>query len=87
MLKFWILPGALMGLLLGLGALLLRSRDLGRRPVLFAQATVVALGGNTAAFELFDGQILHLIVKKDAVLHVGDYGRLTYRAGRFLGLE
>lgn len=87
MLRFWILAGALAGMLLGLGALLLRSRELRRHPEMFAQATVVAVQGRTASFELFDGQILHLIVKKDAVLHVGDYGRLTYRAGRFLGLE
>ena len=87
MLRFWILPGALVGMLLGLGALLLRSRDLGRRPVMFAQATVVAVQDRRVSFALFDGQILHLTVGKDAVLHVGDYGRLTYRAGKFLGLE
>ena len=85
--KLYILPGLLSAMGLVLGGLLLRGAQLRRHPVMFAQATVVALRGNTASFELFDGQILHLIVGKDAVLHVGDYGRLTYRAGRFLRLE
>jgi len=85
--QLYILPGCAAAVALTLGGLLLYGADLRRRPVMFAQATVVALGRNTASFELFDGQILHLTVKKGDVLHIGDYGRLTYRAGRFLGLE
>lgn len=85
--QLYILPGLLGAMGLVLGGLLLRGAELRKHPVMFAQATVVALGGNTASFRLFDGQILHLTVKKDAALRVGDYGRLTYRAGRFLRLE
>lgn len=85
--KLYILPGLLSALGLVLGGLLLRSAELCRHPVMFAQATVVAVQGCTASFELFDGQILHLTVGRDANLRVGDYGRLTYRAGRFLRLE
>lgn len=84
--KLYVLAGLLIGMALGLTALLLRSVCLSRSPVMFAQATVVALAGGRASFELFDGQILELDVGK-AVLHVGDYGRLTYRAGRVLHLE
>jgi len=83
-LQAYILPGLLLALL---SALLLRGRLMGRHPVMFAQATVVALEGKTASFQLFDGQILDLTLGKNAALHVGDYGRLTYRAGRFLSLE
>ena len=84
--KLFVLPGLLVGMVLGLAALLLRSRYLRRRPLQFGQATVVALGEGSASFALFDGQILVLEVGRTA-LRVGDYGRLTYRAGKFLGLE
>ena len=84
--KLYVLPGLLIGMVLGLAALLLRSRYLQRRPLQFGQARVVALGEGRASFELFDGQILELDTGKTA-LRVGDYGRLTYRAGKFLGLE
>lgn len=84
---FYILPGAVICLLLGLAIWFLRSCDLRRRPVMFGQATVVALGEGTASFELFDGQVIELSLSADTSLHVGDYGRLTYRAGRFLRLE
>ena len=83
----YILPGTVIGVVLGLTLWFLRSRELRRRPIMFGQATVVALGEGTASFELFDGQIIELSVSDDAILHVGDYGRLTYRAGQFLGLE
>ena len=83
----YIPPMVLAGLVLGLAVLLARSLELRRHPVMFCQATVVALGQNCASFELFDGQVLHLTLGRDAAIHVGDYGRLTYRAGRFLRLE
>lgn len=85
--KLYILPGCVAALGVVLGGLFLRSAELRRHPVMFAQATVVAIQGCTASFELFDGQILHLIVGRGADLRVGDYGRLTYRAGKFLRLE
>lgn len=85
--KLYVLPGLLIGMVLALTAWFLRSWELGKRPVMFAQATVVAVEEKRAAFELFDGQILNLTVKKHASLRIGDYGRLTYRAGRFLELE
>lgn len=85
--QLYILPVCMAALALTLGGLFLHGAELRRHPVMFAQARVVALRGCTASFELFDGQIIHLTLKKDDVLHVGDYGRLTYRAGRFLGLE
>lgn len=85
--QLYILPGLVIAMLSGLTVLLLRSRDLERRPVMFAQATVVALARDRARFELFDGQILDLALRRDAALHVGDYGRLTYRAGQFVSLE
>lgn len=81
----YLLPVA--ALVLGLLGWFLYSCDLGRRPVMFGQATVVALGEGRAAFELFDGQIIELTMGRKAALRVGDHGRLTYRAGRFLGLE
>ena len=85
--QLYILPGLVIAMVSGLTVLLLRSRDLERRPVMFAQATVVGLAGDRARFKLFDGQILDLAIGRDAALHVGDYGRLTYRAGRFVRLE
>ena len=33
------------------------------------------------------GDIIELTMGRKAALRVGDHGRLTYRAGRFLGLE
>lgn len=85
--QLYILPVCMAALALTLGGLFFHNADLRRHPVMFAQARVVALAGDTASFELFDGQILRLTVKKDAVLHIGDYGRLTYRSGKFLRLE
>lgn len=62
-----------------------------RRPRMFAQATVVAKCpcGAQVSFRLFDGEEIQLSVSKDLfrTLHVGDYGRLTYRAGTFISLE
>lgn len=83
----FLFPGLVAVMVLGLAGLLLYSWDLGRRPVMFAQATVTAVGDRWAAFRLFDGQILELKLGRNAALRVGDYGRLTYRAGRFLKLE
>lgn len=85
--KLYILPGLMVFCGLLPAALLGRSWMLRRKPLMFAQATVVALGEHTASFELFDGQTLELILDRDAVVHVGDYGRLTYRADRFVSLE
>ena len=81
----YLLPVA--ALVLGLMGGFLYSCDLGRRPVMFGQAKVVALDEGRAAFRLFDGQVIELALGRKAVLRVGDHGRLTYRAGRFLGLE
>lgn len=84
-----ILPGVLVALGAVLVGMLRRSFDLSRRPVMFCQATVVEKTAARAAFRLFDGQIIDLAVepKRLGGLHVGDYGRLTYRAGRFISLE
>lgn len=47
--QLYILPGCVAGLGVALGALLLRGAELRKHPVMFAQATVVALRGNTAS--------------------------------------
>lgn len=84
-----ILPGLLIALGAVLVGMLRRSFDLSRRPMMFCQATVVEKSAARAAFRLFDGQILLLAVEPEGLesLHVGDYGRLTYRAGKFISLE
>lgn len=88
--KLFVIPCALIGFGVTLLGLFFRGTALERSPLNFGQATVVAKkAGGTASFELFDGQVIDLAVEPEALgkLQVGDYGRLTYRAGRFVKLE
>ena len=87
--KLYILPGLLVSLCLALAGLYGWNWSLRRHPVMFAQATVTQIQGGRISFRLFDGNILELYAAPRQLLRlsVGDYGRLTYRAGRFLRLE
>ena len=66
---------------LGLSAALVRGWIQAKKPLSFAQATVVDTGpGDRATFRLFDGQTITLTAPPGllATLHQGDYGRLSY---------